>query len=74
EWTIKKVVKNLRRIVLVDLLSGSDAPDLRFTLKTQTRIPIDHNLKRLIKDVQNPNRNESFMALRPSDFAGTWIH
>ncbi|CAG8740494.1 21580_t:CDS:2, partial [Cetraspora pellucida] len=74
EWTIKKVVKNLRRIVLVDLLSGSEAPDIRFTLKTQIRIPIDPNLKRLIKDVQDPNRNESFMALRPSDFAGTWIH
>ncbi|CAG8549441.1 18820_t:CDS:2, partial [Racocetra fulgida] len=71
EWTIKKVVKNLRRIVLMDLLSGSDAPDIRFTLKTQTRIPIDPNLKCLIKDVQDPNRNESFMALRPSDFAGT---
>ncbi|CAG8579486.1 24143_t:CDS:2 [Dentiscutata erythropus] len=74
EWTIKKVVKNLRRIVLVDLLSGSEAPDIRFTLKTQTRIPIDPDLKRLVKDVQDPNRNESFMALRPTDFAGTWIH
>ncbi|CAG8728736.1 5806_t:CDS:2 [Gigaspora margarita] len=74
EWTIKKVVKNLRRIVLVDLLSGSEAPDIRFIIKTQTRIPIDPNLKRLVKDVQDPNRNESFMALRPVDFAGTWIH
>jgi hypothetical protein len=64
-------VKILRRVILIDLLSGSCLPDIRFLLKTQIRIPIDQKLVDLIENLQNfVNRDESNMPFRVKDFAG----
>ena len=64
-------MKSLRRIILIDLLSGSCLPDIRLLVKTQVRIPIDQKLVDLIKTLQNSiNRDESSMSFRVKDFAG----
>ena len=56
---------------MIDLLSGSCLPDIRFLVKTQIRIPIDQKLVDLIKILQNSiNRDESNMSFRVKDFAG----
>ncbi|GBC07544.1 hypothetical protein RclHR1_07520008 [Rhizophagus clarus] len=69
-WKVTKVVKILRRVILIDLLSGSCLPDIRFLLKTQIRVPIDQKMVDLIENLQNSvNRDESNMPFRVKDFA-----
>ncbi|CAB4475486.1 unnamed protein product [Rhizophagus irregularis] len=71
-WKVTKVVKILRHVILIDLISGSCSPDIRFLLKTQIRIPIDQKLIDLIENLQNSvNRDESDMSFRVKDFADT---
>ncbi|CAG8665749.1 13087_t:CDS:2 [Funneliformis mosseae] len=70
-WKITKIVKLMRRVILLDLVSGSYFPDIRLLVKTQFRIPIDQKLETLITALQNSiNRSESYLSFRVKDFAG----
>ncbi|CAI2182332.1 7665_t:CDS:2 [Funneliformis geosporum] len=70
-WKITKVVKLMRRVILLDLVSGSYFPDIRLLVKTQIRIPIDQKLKELIISLQiSINRNEGYLTFHVKDFAG----
>ncbi|CAG8582630.1 11417_t:CDS:2, partial [Diversispora eburnea] len=44
-WKITRVAKDIRR-------NGTNMPDLRFLLKTQYDVPIDGDLKKLIRNIQ----------------------
>ncbi|RHZ89692.1 hypothetical protein Glove_12g38 [Diversispora epigaea] len=51
-WKVTRVAKDIRRNAIVDLISGTDMPDLRFLLKTQYDIPIEGDLHQLVINIQ----------------------
>ncbi|RIA89611.1 hypothetical protein C1645_824613 [Glomus cerebriforme] len=71
-WKITKCVRNINRIAIMDLLSGNEAPDCRFLLKTCYDLYIGPKLTKIINEIQSKS---SFslrdgMWFRVKDFDG----
>ncbi|CAG8485782.1 5691_t:CDS:2 [Paraglomus brasilianum] len=58
-WKPTKLVRSLRRVILLDIISATGAPDVRFTVKTQKRVPISEKIDNIIKEVQQDKNKES---------------
>ncbi|CAG8569350.1 18724_t:CDS:2 [Acaulospora morrowiae] len=71
-WEIEKVVKNIKRVAIISVISGSEIPDLRFMVKTKRDIYISPKLKNIIKDLQTerPVPDENGLRFKLSDFEG----
>ncbi|CAG8531639.1 9177_t:CDS:2 [Paraglomus occultum] len=58
-WKPTKLARSLRRVILLDIVSTTGAPDIRFTVKTQKRVPISEKIDNIIKEVQQSKNRES---------------
>ncbi|CAG8638028.1 19394_t:CDS:2 [Dentiscutata erythropus] len=58
-WELTKAVKDIRRHAIMDFVSGSQRPDLRFLLKTQCNHHIDNKLEKIIQDLQSINYTDN---------------
>ncbi|KAG9285260.1 hypothetical protein G9A89_002513 [Geosiphon pyriformis] len=71
-WKIKKLFKEVHRVVVMDVLSGANGPDFRFSTKTQVRIPIENRLREIISEIQPAMKTryeaQKDMEFRPIDF------
>ncbi|CAG8690146.1 6179_t:CDS:2 [Cetraspora pellucida] len=70
-WELTKAVKDIRRHAIMDFVSGSRRPDLRFLLKTQCDHHIDSKLEKIIQDLQPVKYldSEDGMLFREKDFS-----
>ncbi|CAB4420832.1 unnamed protein product [Rhizophagus irregularis] len=71
-WKITKCVRSINRMAILDLISGNEAPDCRFLLKTCYDLKVGSKLTKVIDEIQN---NRSFkmrdeMWFRVEDFDG----
>ncbi|CAG8560641.1 9840_t:CDS:2 [Paraglomus occultum] len=53
-YKITKTTTQIRRVAIIDIVSGTSAPDIRFLLKTHKDEDIDEEKERLISDAQTP--------------------
>ncbi|GES89728.1 hypothetical protein GLOIN_2v1673793 [Rhizophagus clarus] len=71
-WKITKYVRNINRIAILDLISGNEAPDCRFLLKTCYDLKVGNKLTEIIDEIQSKSsfklRDE--MWFRVEDFDG----
>nr|CAG8484658.1 14339_t:CDS:2 [Entrophospora candida] len=74
-WKITSAAKDINRFAILDIISGSSIPDLRFLLKTQYELLIHENVSKIINDLQSkPLVKKDGMWFRQSDFAGKEIN
>ncbi|CAG8442792.1 4049_t:CDS:2 [Funneliformis mosseae] len=71
-WKITKFVRDTNRLAILDIISGTEAPDCRFLLKTSYDIPIAYKFKRIIDEIQSkgPLELKDGMWFRTKDFDG----
>ncbi|CAG8691841.1 9147_t:CDS:2, partial [Acaulospora morrowiae] len=71
-WKIEKVVRNMKRHAIISIISGTNAPDLRFIVKTKCDVFVTPKLKKIINDLQtkNPIPDANGMLFKLSDFEG----
>ena len=53
-YKITKATTQIRRVAIVDIVSGTSAPDIRFLLKTHKDEGINAEMVKLISDLQTP--------------------
>ncbi|CAG8589135.1 9646_t:CDS:2, partial [Ambispora gerdemannii] len=70
-WKITNCVRGQRRKAILDVVSGSEAPDIRFLLKTSHNHPIDAEHIKVFADLQRKGLQlRDGMWFRESDFKG----
>ncbi|CAG8691004.1 16607_t:CDS:2, partial [Dentiscutata heterogama] len=52
-WKITRAATDIKRVSCVDIVSGSDDPDLRLSVKTQYDIKWDPDLDEFVKKLQD---------------------
>ncbi|CAI2163059.1 11382_t:CDS:2 [Funneliformis geosporum] len=69
-WKITKFVRDTNRLAILDIISGTEAPDCRFLLKTSYDIPIAYKVTRIINEIQSkgPLELNDGMWFRIKDF------
>ncbi|CAG8577333.1 7367_t:CDS:2 [Acaulospora colombiana] len=72
-WKIDKLATNVRRHAIIDIVTGTESPDLRFMVKTQSTVLVEPELERVIRDLQAERLipGEKGMWFDLKDFRGT---
>ncbi|CAG8597675.1 8464_t:CDS:2, partial [Ambispora leptoticha] len=70
-WKVTNCVRGQRRLAILDVLSGSDAPDFRFLLKTCHNQPVNEKHEKVFADLQRDGLQlRDGMWFRMDDFKG----